>query len=86
MDDSIRKGDQRIPAGQYKTNKWPVLTFGPTPEIDLDTLNLRSSFIQVGINKSMGFFSCRIWFQHQFTLCLSICHSTLNVAGCISFC
>lgn len=41
MDDSIRKGDDRIPAGQYKTNKWPVLTYGETPTVDAQALELR---------------------------------------------
>ena len=41
MDDSVRTGDERIPPGQYKTAKWPVLTFGPTPEVDLESFELR---------------------------------------------
>ena len=41
MDDSIRDADQRVPAGQYVTDKWPVLTYGPTPEVDLATFRLR---------------------------------------------
>lgn len=41
MDDSIRDGDQRVPSGQYVTDKWPVLTYGPTPEVDLATFRLR---------------------------------------------
>jgi len=34
MDDRIRTGDERIPPGQYVTNKWPVLTYGETPRIE----------------------------------------------------
>ncbi len=41
MDDSIRTGDDRIPPGQYKTAKWPVLTYGPTPEVDTGSLKIR---------------------------------------------
>lgn len=33
MDDSIRSGDARVPPGQYVSEKWPVLTYGDTPEI-----------------------------------------------------
>ena len=41
MDDSIRSGDRRIPPGQYATDKWPVLTHGETPEVDLASWRLR---------------------------------------------
>ncbi len=41
MDDSIRDGKDRVPAGQYVTDKWPVLTYGSTPEVDLGTFRLR---------------------------------------------
>ena len=34
MDDRIRIGDDRVPPGQYVTDKWPVLTYGDTPEIE----------------------------------------------------
>ncbi|HEV2847021.1 MAG TPA: molybdopterin-dependent oxidoreductase, partial [Thermoanaerobaculia bacterium] len=34
MDDSIRTGKDRVPPGQYVTDKWPVLTYGDTPEIE----------------------------------------------------
>lgn len=34
MDDRIRTGDERVPPGQYVTDKWPVLTYGDTPEIE----------------------------------------------------
>ena len=30
-----------VPPGQYVTEKFPVLTFGPTPRIDLDTWRFR---------------------------------------------
>ena len=30
-----------VPPGQYLTEKFPVLTFGPTPKIDLDTWQFR---------------------------------------------
>jgi len=33
MDDSIRTGEDRVPPGQYVTAKWPVLTYGSTPNI-----------------------------------------------------
>ena len=32
MDDSIRTGTNRVPPGQYVTEKWPVLTYGRTPD------------------------------------------------------
>lgn len=41
MDDSNRSGQQRIPPGQYKTDKWPVLTYGEPPELDLESFELR---------------------------------------------
>lgn len=41
MDDRPKRGDDRIPPGQYTTTKWPVLTYGPTPEVDLDRWRLR---------------------------------------------
>ena len=34
MDDSIRTGSDRVPPGQYVTDKWPVLTYGDTPVIE----------------------------------------------------
>jgi len=40
MNDHPRRGEDRIPPGQYTTNKWPVLTHGPTPTVDLDTWRL----------------------------------------------
>ncbi len=30
-------GDRDVPPGQFVTEKFPVLTFGATPNIDLDT-------------------------------------------------
>ena len=33
--------DQDVPAGQYVTEKFPVLTFGPTPKINLDSWRFR---------------------------------------------
>lgn len=41
MDDSIRTGAERIPPGQYVTDKWPVLTYGRTPEVDTAKWSLR---------------------------------------------
>ena len=32
---------QRVPPGQFVTKKFPVLTYGPTPKIDLDSWRLR---------------------------------------------
>ncbi len=32
---------ERIPPGQYHTDKFPVLTYGPTPRIDLNTWRLK---------------------------------------------
>jgi DMSO/TMAO reductase YedYZ molybdopterin-dependent catalytic subunit len=41
MDDSIRAGDNRVPPGQYTTDKWPVLTHGSTPDVDLGSYRFR---------------------------------------------
>ncbi|MYA06620.1 MAG: sulfite oxidase-like oxidoreductase [Holophagales bacterium] len=41
MDDSPRRGDDRVPPGQYVTKKWPVLSVGDTPEVDLAGFELR---------------------------------------------
>lgn len=41
MDDSIRTGKDRIPPGQYATEKWPVLTYGDTPRIEPEDWSLR---------------------------------------------
>jgi DMSO/TMAO reductase YedYZ molybdopterin-dependent catalytic subunit len=34
-------GEDRVPAGQHVTEKWPVLTYGPTPEIEIEQWSLR---------------------------------------------
>jgi DMSO/TMAO reductase YedYZ molybdopterin-dependent catalytic subunit len=36
-----RELDDRLPKGQFLTEKFPVLTYGPTPKIDLETWRLR---------------------------------------------
>ena len=41
MNDSPRRGDDRVPPGQYVTKKWPVLSVGDTPEVDLTAFELR---------------------------------------------
>jgi DMSO/TMAO reductase YedYZ molybdopterin-dependent catalytic subunit len=41
MDDRIRTGITRVPPGQYVTDKWPVLTYGATPEIRPEDWTLR---------------------------------------------
>jgi DMSO/TMAO reductase YedYZ molybdopterin-dependent catalytic subunit len=33
MDDSVRSEPNRVPPGQYVTDKWPVLTYGETPDV-----------------------------------------------------
>ena len=35
--------ESRIPPGQHKTEKFPVLSYGPTPRIDLNNWRLRVS-------------------------------------------
>jgi DMSO/TMAO reductase YedYZ molybdopterin-dependent catalytic subunit len=40
MDDSIRTGKDRIPPGQYTTSKWPVLTYGETPQIEPESWSI----------------------------------------------
>ncbi|MGE5233352.1 MAG: sulfite oxidase-like oxidoreductase [Acidobacteriota bacterium] len=41
MDDSPRDGANRIPPGQYVTNKWPVLTHGSTPSVPKEEWRVR---------------------------------------------
>ena len=41
MDDSPRRGEDRVPPGQYVTEKWPVLTYGATPIVSQDEASLR---------------------------------------------
>ena len=41
MDDSIRTGEDRVPPGQYVTDKWPVLTYGRTPSVEPERYSLR---------------------------------------------
>jgi DMSO/TMAO reductase YedYZ molybdopterin-dependent catalytic subunit len=43
MDDSIHTGEDRVPAGQYVTNKWPVLTYGDTPDVRPEDWTFRIS-------------------------------------------
>jgi DMSO/TMAO reductase YedYZ molybdopterin-dependent catalytic subunit len=43
MDDSVRTGAERVPPGQYVTEKWPVLTYGPEPHVDPSEWTLRLS-------------------------------------------
>ena len=33
MDDTPHTGNDRVPPGQYVTDKWPVLTYGRTPQV-----------------------------------------------------
>jgi len=41
MDDSIRTGNDRVPPGQYVTDKWPVLTYGRTPQVEPEKWTFR---------------------------------------------
>lgn len=41
MDDRPHTGTDRVPPGQYATKKWPVLTYGDTPDIDRESWTLR---------------------------------------------
>jgi len=41
MNDIPHTGTDRIPPGQYVTNKWPVLTYGDTPHVDPERWTLR---------------------------------------------
>lgn len=34
-------GEPQVPEGQHTTTKWPVLTHGPTPEVEIDAWSLR---------------------------------------------
>ena len=43
MNDAPHTGPDRVPAGQYTTEKWPVLTYGGTPRIDSATWTFRIS-------------------------------------------
>jgi DMSO/TMAO reductase YedYZ molybdopterin-dependent catalytic subunit len=41
MDDRSRTGPERVPPGQYVTQKWPVLTYGETPKIAAGDWSMR---------------------------------------------
>ncbi|MGH9363101.1 MAG: sulfite oxidase-like oxidoreductase, partial [Thermoanaerobaculia bacterium] len=41
MDDTPRAGKERVPPGQYVTEKWPVLTYGPEPRVAAAEWSLR---------------------------------------------
>ena len=43
MNDAPHTGADRIPPGQYATDKWPVLTYGRTPQIDPEKWTLKIS-------------------------------------------
>ncbi len=43
MDDSVRTDTERVPPGQYVTEKWPVLTYGAEPRVDPSEWTLRLS-------------------------------------------
>ena len=43
MNDAPHTGPDRVPPGQYTTDKWPVLSYGRTPQIDLETCTLKIS-------------------------------------------
>ncbi len=47
-----RELDERVPPGQFITKKFPVLTYGPTPQIDLETWQLR---IGGAVEQEIGF-------------------------------
>jgi DMSO/TMAO reductase YedYZ molybdopterin-dependent catalytic subunit len=38
---TTQQGSSRLPRGQVLTQKWPVLTYGGTPSIDLDRWSFR---------------------------------------------
>jgi DMSO/TMAO reductase YedYZ molybdopterin-dependent catalytic subunit len=41
MDDTPHRGTDRVPPGQYVTEKWPVLTYGRTPVVSPKDWGLR---------------------------------------------
>jgi DMSO/TMAO reductase YedYZ molybdopterin-dependent catalytic subunit len=41
MDDQPKRSDDRVPPGQYVTEKWPVLTYGATPVVSPKEYQLR---------------------------------------------
>ncbi len=41
MNDRIRSGSERVPPGQYLTDKWPVLTYGEIPQVEAADWTLR---------------------------------------------
>ncbi|HEY4572912.1 MAG TPA: molybdopterin-dependent oxidoreductase, partial [Thermoanaerobaculia bacterium] len=43
MNDAPHTGPDRVPPGQYTTDKWPVLTYGSTPRVDPETWTFRIS-------------------------------------------
>ncbi len=57
MNDRPRRGTDRIPPGQYTTDKWPVLTYGPTPPVDLTTWSLEiSGLVEAPVSLSFSDF------------------------------
>ena len=53
MDDHPRSGAERVPPGQYVTEKWPVLTYGPTPSVALSDYSIRL-FGEVGVETRLS--------------------------------
>jgi DMSO/TMAO reductase YedYZ molybdopterin-dependent catalytic subunit len=43
MNDAPHTGGDRVPPGQYVTEKWPVLTYGRTPQVDTAKWTLKLS-------------------------------------------
>ncbi len=43
MNDAPHTGDDRVPPGQYVTDKWPVLTYGRTPQVEREKWTFRLS-------------------------------------------
>jgi len=43
MNDAPHTGPDRVPPGQYTTDKWPILTYGGTPRVDPETWTFRIS-------------------------------------------
>ena len=41
MDDRPKRSEDRVPPGQYVTEKWPVLTYGATPAVSPKQYQLR---------------------------------------------
>lgn len=49
------ENSEGVPPGQYLTNNFPVLSYGTTPEIDLETWELKVwGFMDIIVGENLG--------------------------------